>query len=156
MLLNHVHFVDAATEPDAIRSLNAIAISSSSIEVTWIPPLCPYGDISRHIVFYRQSDISQTGNIQSEGFEDVDVLPEDSQYTIEGLTPYKNYTIHVQTVVRREDELFGAIERELIVRSLSDVGVVPTLGLSVINLPTSSTIDILIGDPTTIDTGRVM
>ena len=42
------------------------------------------------------------------------------EYTITGLTAYKNYTIHVQTVVREEDELFGAIEEEISSITLQD------------------------------------
>lgn len=128
--------------------------------MTWVLPECPYGVISKYIVFYRQSDIAQTTDIISEGFTRVDVLPVAMQimqeYTINGLIPYKNYTIHVQTVVREGAELFGVIEVEMRVRALSDVAESPSIGISVTMPPTSSTIDIIIGDPTTIDTGRVM
>lgn len=82
------------------------------------------------------------------------------QYEIEGLTPYKNYTVHVQAVVTPylgtdQSDLIGAIEEERLARTRS----APDLDafmLASTKDPTSGSIEIQIRDPKLIDTGRVM
>lgn len=84
------------------------------------------------------------------------------QCYIGSLIPYKNYTVHVQAVVTphlaMQSELLGAIEEERLIQTHSapdpDIPT-PAVEVATVN-PTSDSIQILIGDPKQIDTGRVM
>lgn len=83
-------------------------------------------------------------------------------YIITGLIPYTNYTVHVQAVVdpiADRNEIFGDIRVELPIRTLSapdnDIPVAPPTTVPTLS-PTKNQIVIRIGDPTLIDTGRVM
>lgn len=67
-------------------------------------------------MYYRQSDIVQTGDISSESYLQKTVSefdPAVTQFTrvLSGLLPYTNYTVHVQAVILG---LFGVIEREIL------------------------------------------
>ena len=106
----------------------ATAINSSAITVSWNGPQCPYGVVSRYIVYYRPSDVVQTAKINNSGYTNVSVPPEATglatqQYSIARLVPDTSYAIHVQAVVScsgENCELFGAIEVEVLEHSLSN------------------------------------
>ena len=79
------------------------------------------------------------------------------EYNITDLIPFRNYAIHVQAGL--ESNIMGQIEVEVLTRTLSDVDVdipVAPPTNSPTNSPSQSQITYLIGDPTQIDTGRVM
>lgn len=147
------------TAPNAIQDLVVDSPNSSTIRVTWSPPECPYGVISGYRVYNRSSDVVQTGVISSAGYTVRTVGSEMLGYTITGLTPYVNHTIHVQAVVRgREGSIFGNIDQELLVRTLSDIDrdFEPAPPSIDVPGPSSSQITISIRDPREINTGRVM
>ena len=94
----------------------------------WSSPECPYGVITNYTVFYRQADTPQTGDIDSTGYTAMTVGSSVEEYVISGLTPFKNYTIHVQAVNGVNGKgvvLLGAIEEEILERTLSDVDTPP-------------------------------
>ena len=146
-------------DPNEIQNFEAAAASSSTIRVTWSPPQCPYGVISEYRVYYRRSNVAQTGDISSGGYMTKTVRGSDRlEYIITGLDPYVNHAIHVQAVVG--GSLQGKIEQELLVRTRSDVDpdfvdVMAPLPTDAPG-PTTSRITISIRDPRDIDTGRVM
>lgn len=118
------------TEPTGVRNILTTSINPTTITVTWTEPQCPYGEITRYIMYYRPSDTVQTTNINSSGFMSVDITPETNemgtqQYNITGLSPDTSYAIHVQAVgmcSRQNCELFGSVEVEVLERSIDDTG----------------------------------
>ena len=148
--------------------MTATAINSSIIRVSWANPQCPYGSISRYIVYYRKENMAQSTNISSIGYESSDTTPDvDSNtqlYDISGLPPYTNYSIHVQAVVtpilESGPDLFGRIEMEVVQRThgAADPDNVPMASPTTtpISPPILTEIVHLIGDPRDIVTGRVM
>ena len=148
-------------EPSSVMNLNATSFNSTSITVTWNEPQCPYGVINRYIVFYRQTNSLQPMNmiISNDNYTSINVST--TQLTINNLLPFKNYSIHVQAVVvpstGMRAELFGQIELEVLAQTLSAPDTdIPTPPTTSIDSPTSKEVVYLIGDPTEIDTGRVM
>ena len=122
------HSPSPLSEPTKVQTLTANALSSSAIRVRWSSPECPYGVITNYRVFYRQADTPQTGDIDSTGYTAMTVGSSVEEYVISGLTPFKNYTIHVQAVngvSGRGVVLLGAIEEEILERTLSDVETPP-------------------------------
>ena len=141
-------------EPSSVMNLNATSFNSTSITVTWNEPQCPYGVINRYIIFYRQTNFLQPNDYTS-------INVSITQLTIKNLLPFKNYSIHVQAVVvpstGMRAELFGQIELEVLAQTLSAPDTdIPTPPTTSIDSPTSKEVVYLIGDPTEIDTGRVM
>ena len=133
--------------------------------MSWTSPECPYGVIDRYIVYYRESDNVQTGEISSEDylmeFEDFDppmqISDQDYSLNITELLAYTNYTVHVQAVIRgNTPERSGLVESELLTRTRSSVDDPPLVGSGPTESPTSSSIIIRIGDPSQIDTGNVV
>ncbi len=88
--------------------------SPASILVTWDLPSYPNGPIGSYRVLYRQSDSVQTPPINSDQYTQTTV--EERQFEITGLTPFTNYSIHVQTIGsgRSQGELQGAIVEEVL------------------------------------------
>lgn len=85
------------------------------------------------------------------------------RYTIGNLRPYTNYTVHVRAVittfvVTAGREIEGGADVEQLRRSLSSLPPDPPPLDTTLRTgdPSSSEINILIGDPTLINTGRVM
>ena len=148
-------------EPSSVTNLNATSSSSTSITVTWNEPQCPYGVINRYIIFYRQTNSLQPMNmiISNDNYASINVSI--TQLTINNLLPFKNYSIYVRAVVvpstGMRAELFGQIELEVLAQTLSAPDTdIPTPPTTSIDSPTSKEVVYLIGDPTEIDTGRVM
>ena len=142
-------------EPSAVMNLVATAPGSTSISVSWSSPQCPNGIINQYRVYYRQSDTIQTVPISSVGYDSF--IVESLEYNITDLIPFRNYSIHVQALVN--SNILGQIEEEILTQTLSDVDVdipVAPPTTSPIDSPSQSQVTYLIGDPTQIDTGRVM
>ena len=148
------------TNPKAVRELRAVALSPQSIQVTWLPPLSPYGPISNYIVFYKVGSTAQpSGNIQSVNCMQENTSDVHTEHIITGLTPYTNYTIHVQTVITEPPYVLrGAIADDIVQRTNSTIPPIPTVCPNVLPPvePTHETIGILIPDPLQIQTGHVM
>ena len=133
--------------------------------MSWTSPECPYGVINRYIVYYRKSDTIQTGVITNTGYttKTVDFPPpmqiSDLDYALEitDLLAYTNYTVHVQAIIRgNTPQRSGRVELELLNRTRSSVDDPPLVGSGPTQSPTSSNIVIRIGDPSQIDTGKVV
>ena len=148
------------TNPTAVRDLRAVALSPQSIKVTWLPPVSPNGPISNYIVFYKEGSVAQrSGKIKSVNYRHESTSDVQTEYIITGLTPYTNYTIHVQTVITESPYvLTGAIDDEIVQRTNSSVPPVPTVRPNIFPPaePTHETIGIHIPDPLQIRTGHVM
>lgn len=95
----------------------------------------------------------QTTDINNDGYTIFRVAA--LEYVISGLTPFKNYAIHVQAMVGNDG---GEIELEVLERTQSTTDDVPTAPPTdaPTESPSSNTLTYLIGDPQDIDTGRVM
>ncbi len=146
--------------PSGVTSLTGTAINYTSIRISWSPPRCTYGTISRYIVFFKQSDTAQTSSIiSSVGYESVNITVPvaELEYVITRPTPFTNYAIHVQAV-GSTDDLLGEIDVEILVQTHSATDDVPTAPPTdtPTESPSSNTVVYLIGDPQAIDTGRVM
>ena len=146
------------SEPEAVENLN-LNVTSTSIGVAWTPPTCPYGDVRKYRVFHRTVE---AGKISSENYKmnGVQAAVGRQFFNITDLTFYTNYSIQVQAVVMAiagENVLYGANISDMI-RTLSGPDETPTSGptLEVIPGPSSSRISILVPDPRSIRTGRVM
>ena len=117
--------------------------------------MCPNGMIDRYLVHYRQSDILQSVPINSMSYQNFSVVLLEQNIT--DLLPFKNYAIHVQA--RVSSGILGDIETEVLIRTLSDGNVdvpTPLPTTSPTDPPSQSQVTYLIGDPTQIDSGRVM
>ena len=152
------------TEPQAVQNLKLNATSFSAIRVIWNPPMCPYGNITKYQGYYIQRDEVQISSISGRGYTKFSVLAatgSDQTYLITRLIPYTNYAVHIQAVVHPlagGNAIFGAIEVENLTRTLSAPDDVPLAPPTVepTESPTKNQIVVRIGDPTIIDTGRVM
>ena len=138
-----------------MRTPEATAINSTSIEVSWTTPLCPNGIITEYRLYYRQYDTVQTGSINIISGYTV-VVVQGLKYTFTSLQTFRNYTFIVQAVVR--GNLLGSIDKEIQNRTLSGISSEPPSVAS--NAATSqpltqTQVPYLIGDPRQIDTGRV-
>lgn len=104
-------------EPTAVVNLSALATSSGSIDVTWDLPLYPNGPISHYVVFYKASDIIQLPPISSNGYVNTRVESTSTHLEITELEANTNYTIHVQAIVKTDNQgiLLGAIDEEILV-----------------------------------------
>ena len=152
------------TEPQAVQNFKLNATSSSAIRVIWNPPMCPFGNITKYQGYYIQRDEVQISSIISTGYAKFNVPAasgSDQSYLITHLFPYTNYTVHIQAVVHPlagGNVLFGSIDVEHLTRTLSapdDVPVAPPT-VEPTASPSKNQIVVQIGDPTIIDTGRVM
>ena len=117
--------------------------------------MCPNGMIDRYLVHYRQSDTLQSVPINSISYQSLTVVLLEKNIT--DLLPFTNYAIHVQAIV--SSGILGNIEQEVLIRTLSDGDVdvpTPLPTTSPTKSPSKDQITYLIGDPTQIDTGRVM
>ena len=149
------HTLCMSLEPSAVLNLVATALESTSIGVSWNSPQCPNGIINQYQVYYRQSDTTQTVPISSIGYDFI--IVGSLEYNITDLIPFRNYSIHVQAVVNFN--ILGRIEKEVLTQTLSDVDVdIPNARptTSPTDSPSQSQVTYLIGDPTQIDTGRVV
>ena len=108
------YFVSIFSVPSAVRTPEATAINSTSIEVSWATPLCPNGIITEYRLYYRQYDTVQTGSINIISGYTV-VIVRGLKYTFTHLQTFKNYTFIVQAVVG--GNLLGSIEQELLQRT---------------------------------------
>lgn len=145
------------TNPSAIRNLQISATSSSSLLVTWDPPANPNGPISHYIVYYREGETAQTGRISSAGYRTIETTQ--TMAVIEELDKFTNYTIHVQAFVTEIPYVLeGAIEAENVERTHSDLPDNPPTPPDdvVTSEPTHEFLQILIPEPSQIDTGRIM
>ena len=102
-----------STEPRAVTNLMAVATSNQSIRVSWDLPLFPNGRILHYDLFYRASDIpQQPPNIMSDSSYTEKMVMNATNYEINGLTPYTNYTIHVRAI--GENNLGGDVDVEIL------------------------------------------
>ena len=120
----------SVVEPTSVVNPSIAAVNFSTITVTWTPPQCPYGVISRYIVYYRASYTAQTRNISSSGYRAVVAFPVTNgtftQQYITGLTPDTSYAVHVRAVILCNSnegncELFGTAEMELLQHTPVDI-----------------------------------
>ena len=138
------------------------ATNSSELMVTWTSPECRYGVLDRYILYYMEGDTPQTTPIRSDGYTSVDIDSDMEEYNITGLTPFTVYLVHVQAVVvpaAGGRDLFGDVDVEVATRTYSAVDEdipTPPPTTAPIDPPTSNEVVYLIGDPQSIDTGRVM
>ena len=146
-----------------MTNIRAVGVSHTSIRLTWGPPQCPYGTITRYRIFFRQSDVVQPPEGAFEVETGYDTI-ETSNLTLErlfgGLRIYTNYTFIVQAFVAGENgDIAGEIVLEVRNRTHSFVPPTPPTPSPPVEptVPaTVATISIVIPDPTLIDTGRVM
>ncbi len=155
---NDIKFIYSHIAPDPVRSLSAIT-TSSSIDVSWDVPLCPYGVITGYNLYYREGNIVQTGTIVvDDTYSRLFISSSSSSPTsqkISNLPPFRNYTIIVRAMVGNND---GEIREEIIRRTLSNTGNMPTLetGVATSQPHTRTQVTYLIPDPRQINTGVVM
>ncbi len=155
---NDIKYFYSHIVPDSVRSLSATT-TSSSIDVFWEAPLCPYGNITGYNLYYRQRNVVQTGTIVvDDTYSRVFISSSSSSPTsqkISNLPPFRNYTIIVRAMVGNND---GEIREEIIRRTLSDTGNMPTLetGVATSQPHTRTQVTYLIPDPRQINTGVVM
>lgn len=50
--------LNVCLEPSVPRSVDVSFLSSSSLQVTWVEPFYPNGEITHYVVKYRESDSS--------------------------------------------------------------------------------------------------
>ena len=144
------------SNPTAVLNLNAQAISSSEIRVSWNPPSQPNGPISHYVIYYNEGRNEQTGSISSDGY--ISQTTSNTVFTIPQLDPFTYYQIHVQPFVTEIPYVLeGAIDEEIVMRTYSDIpDFTPTPGQVTTAPVTHDTIPILIPDPDQITTGLVV
>ena len=143
-----------STAPTAVTNLMAVATSNQSIRVFWYLPLFPNGPISHYNLSYRQSDTpQQSPNIMSNSSYTERMVMDATNFEITGLTPFRDYTIHVRAI--GENNLGGDVDEEILQRTNSTTQDVPT-PTGATQGPSSNMITILLPDPDQVQTGLVM
>lgn len=149
-------------DPSCVTNLGASADSSSSIVVTWEPPTCRNGIITRYYLYYVLGNMIQTTNINNDGYTVFEATPSDPalpdsiSFTILNLTAFTNYTIHV---IARVEDIIGEVDTEVVERTFGDPPTavpMPPPTTAPVDTSTPSRILYFIGDPRNISTGRVM
>ena len=74
----------------------AIAVNSTSIQVSWMSPLCPNGIITHYRLYYRQTDTRQTANINISSYSIVDISSSLTKHIIPNLSTSQSYGFLVQ------------------------------------------------------------
>ena len=132
----------------------AVATSNQSIRVSWDLPLYPNGRILYYDLFYRASDTpQQPPNIMSDTSYTERMVMDANNSEITGLTPYTNYTVHVQAI--GDNNLRGDVDVEILQRTNSTIQVVP-IPLDPTQELSSNMITIRLPNPNQVTTGLVM
>jgi len=142
--------------PGKVRNITGTAMTPTSIQVSWIEPLCPNGIITQYKLYYRQTETRQTTNIDTSVYNFTKDIPRDSiSYLITDLTPFRSYGFLVQAFINGTD---GELAAEELNRTLSTTDSPPTLSPQETTSvpPTRTQVAYLIADPKQIDTGIVM
>ena len=96
-----------------MKNLRTSSVDGSSIVVEWDPPSCPNVRITKYNVFYALGTESETGPINSTGFEVLSVTVLSA--VIEDLVINESYRIHVRAVGSFEDTMFtGVADTEIV------------------------------------------
>ena len=85
--LTFVNYLIIITEPGVVSDLRLKGVGIDLINVTWNIPTVPNGVIIMYEIRYRESNSSGQYNMTN---------TTNTQYSIEGLLPYINYTIGVR------------------------------------------------------------
>ena len=73
---------------DRPRSFVASAVNSTSIELSWVRPATPNGEITTYVIFYAAVDSNESINTI------------DTMFTVQGLNEYTDYTFTVSAATR--------------------------------------------------------
>ena len=97
----------AVQVPGPVESLTAITLSSTSIKVTWQPPIETYGTIEKYHLYYYPDGAVGEKSVEETGFE----------HTLTGLTTYTLYNFRV---VAHNDKGAGESTEDAQARTYSD------------------------------------
>ena len=88
--------------PTAVRDLEAVPSSPTSICLTWNHPEYPNSELTRYIVYYRAdpSVIQMFPNISSDNFNNMSVTSSvtTTSYNLTQLMIFTNYSIHMSVM----------------------------------------------------------
>ncbi|KAJ7384342.1 hypothetical protein OS493_022455, partial [Desmophyllum pertusum] len=87
---SRVEVMTTEAEPGPPGNVKANVINSTTIHVTWTPPLKPNGPLKLYTVFYDETEGFVLASAQRKS-----VLPNITEYFIGGLNPFTNYTVIV-------------------------------------------------------------